>query len=313
MKEISFYTQNDLAQLGQTNKQKVDDLLAGFLKNFNSPHTTLAYKRDLMDFFSFIRWQHDSITSINHSKMVAYKNHLASLGLSFKTINRKLAAVYSFYEYLMDEALVPENPVRRVQRYKIEKEIVTDDISDDDLEKLWIYLDSFVGKKFLPRVFISTLFNTGMRQGEARSLKLKNLDYEGNSLVFRYIGKGNKVTIKAINDRLKSDLGMYFNYLTSQGIELDPDDYLFCSFRKNSKGPIDQKTADYYFKKVLGDLGMKGKISPHTARATFAGKLLDAGHSIHAVAAEMKHKDIRTTASYNKRKSDIGKSLVFGI
>ena len=210
MKEISFYTQNDLAQLGQSRNQQVDELLAGFLKNFNSPHTTIAYKRDLMDFFAFVRSGHESITSINHGKMVAYKNHLASLALNFKTINRKLAAVYSFYEYLMDESLVKENPVRRVQRYKIAKEIVTDDICDEDLARLWVYLDSFTGKKLLARVFISTLFNTGMRQGEARSLKLKNLDYEGNTLVFRYIGKGNKITIKAINDRLKNDLGMYF-------------------------------------------------------------------------------------------------------
>ena len=313
MKEISFYTQNDLAQLGQNRNQQVDELLAGFLKNFNSPHTTIAYKRDLMDFFAFVRSEHDSITSINHGKMVAYKNHLASLALNFKTINRKLAAVYSFYEYLMDESLVKENPVRRIQRYKIAKEIVTDDICDEDLARLWVYLDSFTGKKLLRRVFISTLFNTGMRQGEARSLKLKNLDYEGNTLVFRYIGKGQKVTVKAINDRLKNDLGMYFDYLASQGIELGQDDFLFASFRKNSNGPINQKTADYYFKKVLASLGIKGKISPHTARATFAGKLLDAGHSIHAVAEEMKHQDIRTTASYNKRKSNIGKSLVFGI
>ena len=177
---------------------------------------------------------------------MAYKNHLASLALNFKTINRKLAAVYSFYEYLMDESLVKENPVRRIQRYKIAKEIVTDDICDEDLARLWVYLDSFTGKKLLPRVFISTLFNTGMRQGEARSLKLKNLDYEGNTLVFRYIGKGQKVTVKAINDRLKNDLGMYFDYLASQDIELGQEDYLFASSRQNSNGPIDQKTADYY-------------------------------------------------------------------
>lgn len=139
------------------------------------------------------------------------------------------------------------------------------------------------------------------------------LKCQADTLVFRYIGKGNKITLKAVNDRLKTDLGMYFDYLKSLGIELQSEDFIFKSLRKNSTGPIDQKTADYIFKKVLGELGIKGRISPHTARATFAGKLLDAGNSIHAVAEEMKYKDIRTTASYNKRKSNISKSLVFDI
>ena len=57
-------------------------------------------------------------------------------------------------------------------------------------------------------------------------------------------------------------------------------------------------------------IGLNFNISPHSARATFIGELLDAGVDIYSVAREVNHSSVKTTQEYDKRRKKIKDSPI---
>lgn len=74
---------------------------------------------------------------------------------------------------------------------------------------------------------------------------------------------------------------------------------------------LSSKAVDYMIKKYTDAIGVKGKITVHSARSTVIGRLLEKGYSIDKVAEYVGHSDLGTTKAYNKRKTQIKDSLAF--
>jgi len=74
---------------------------------------------------------------------------------------------------------------------------------------------------------------------------------------------------------------------------------------------LSSKAVDYMIKKYANAIGVKGKITVHSARSTVIGSLLEKGISIDKVASFVGHADLGTTKAYNKRKGALDKSLSF--
>ncbi len=77
----------------------------GFLNNYSSTHTRLAYKKDLSHFLNWLfeSFKNLSEFDVDHDHIVAYKEHLMNqvgerTGVSYsrRTINRKLACLGAF-------------------------------------------------------------------------------------------------------------------------------------------------------------------------------------------------------------------------
>jgi len=91
--------------------------------------------------------------------------------------------------------------------------------------------------------------------------------------------------------------------------EMKPDDYIFRSTKGEGLRPLDPKSLNYIIKKYAKKIGVKGRITIHSARSTVIGMLLDKGHSIERVADFVGHKDMAMTRAYNKRRLKIHQSL----
>jgi integrase/recombinase XerC/integrase/recombinase XerD len=79
----------------------------------------------------------------------------------------------------------------------------------------------------------------------------------------------------------------------------------------NLNKKLDGSSMNYIIKKYAAQIGIKGNVTIHSARATVIGMLLEKGLSIDRVAEFVGHRDISTTKSYNKRKKKIHESLSF--
>lgn len=297
----------------------------GFLYNYTSLNTRRAYLKELKRFYGFLKTRFESVSEfeVEHAHLVAYKDELITIGgertekFSQNTINRSFACLFAFYEYLQDQGIVRSNPVQRIKRFKIPKEVKTIDLSNEQVEKLLeiIPLNSGTGK--LHKAVLTLLFTTGMRQSELANLKFMNLDYENEFLVLRYFAKGSKEMVTPLNQRAIDSIGTYLKWCGEYGYSMEQDDYIFRPTINPKSGTLNKRldgtSLNYMIKKYAALIGIKGNVTVHSARSTVIGMLLEKGHSIDRVADFVGHRDMGTTKGYNKRKQRIHNSLSFDL
>lgn len=283
----------------------------GFIHNFASEHTRDAYMRDLQKFLRFLGEKFRGLDEfrVELPHVVAFKDILIQEDYSPKSINRILSCLWSFYEYLMDLNYVEKNPVSRVKRFKVEKIVKTQDLSDEEVVDLLSAIDVSTGSGKLHKAILTLFFTTGMRHREVSHLRFRNLEEENGYTIIRYRAKGGGEMIHPMNPKAEAALADYLQWAQSQDYSLKADDYIFRGTRGDQVSPLDPKSLNYIIKKYAKKIGVKGNITIHSARSTVIGMLLDKGHSIERVADFVGHKDMAMTRAYNKRRLKIHESL----
>ena len=290
-------------------------LYYGFIHNFSSENTREAYTRDLRKFLTFLEqvFRNLSELKVEHSHAVAFKDFLIQNGNSQRSVNRTMATLSSFYEYLMDMDLMDKNPFGRVRRFSIPKKVKTQDLSDEEVQNLLASIDTTSGTGKLHKAIMILFFTSGMRHREVSHLQFRNLDEESGYTVLRYLAKGAQEMVTPLNPKAEAALGEYLRWCETQKLQMKPDDYIFRPTKNPHTGnvnkPLDPKSLNYIIKKYAKKVGVKNKITIHSARSTVIGTLLDKGHALDKVADFVGHKDISMTKAYNKRRQKIHESL----
>ena len=109
-----------------------------FFYNFESEHTRKSYRIDIGQFFAFLCDHFIEIndyTSIQKFHFVAFRNWLTDSNLAPKSINRKMAANSSFFDFLVEKGIVAFNPVTCIKRPRQEVRTPTNDASDVQIKK----------------------------------------------------------------------------------------------------------------------------------------------------------------------------------
>jgi integrase/recombinase XerD len=308
MSNVRAFSDFSLEQHSRFDRNKI---YYGFIHNFSSPHTRDAYTRDLRKFLQFLKqnFKHLDELRVEHAHMVAFKDYLLTQGTSPRTLNRTLATLWSFYDYLMDQDLMEKNPVERVKRFSIPKEVKTQDLSDQQVLDLLGAINHSTGAGKLHRALLTLFFTTGMRHREATHLKFKQLDEENGFTVLRYWAKGAQERVMPLNPKAEAALSEYLQWTQSQGYSMEAEDYIFRGTKHTQNRPLNPKSVNYIIKKYAKKIGVTGSITIHSARSTVIGMLLDKGHALERVADFVGHRDISMTKAYNKRRLQIHQSL----
>ena len=312
MNDLSTFSGFQIAKISHFDRNKI---YYGFIHNFSSPHTRDAYTRDLRKFLAFLKDVFKGLPElkVEHSHLVAFKDLLLREEYSPRSVNRILATLWSFYEYLMDMDLVEKNPVGRVKRFSIPKEVKTQDLKDEEVVELLVAIDTSTGSGKMHKAVLTLFFTTGMRHREVSQLKFKNLDEENSFSVVRYWAKGSKEMVTPLNPKVEEALGEYLRWCEKEGYSMNTDDFIFRPTRNAVNGELnkalDPKSLNYIIKRYAKKIGVTGNITIHSARSTVIGMLLDKGHALERVADFVGHKDISMTKAYNKRRLKIHQSL----
>lgn len=312
MNELSSFSNFSIRNHQSFDRNKI---YYGFIHNFSSPHTRDAYTRDLRKFLQFLTDVFKGLNElkVEHAHAVAFKDYLLKNNYSKRSVNRTLATLWSFYDYLMDMDLLEKNPISRVKRFSIPKEVKTQDLKDEEVTLLIESIDTATGSGKLHKAVLTLFFTTGMRHREVSHLQFKNLDEENGFTVIRYQAKGAQEMTTPLNPKALETLSDYLKWCESERYSMKPDDYIFRPTRNAFSGdlnkPLDPKSLNYIIKRYAKKIGVKGHITIHSARSTVIGMLLDKGHALERVADFVGHKDISMTKAYNKRRLKIHQSL----
>jgi len=238
-----------------------------------------------------------------------YMDYIAtSRGNSNVTRARKLAAIKSFFNYLVENEEVKANPASAIKSPRvaeIQPEYLTEEECIRFLRTITQRGRTRVRKRDMAMIIL--LLHTGLRASELTGLKLTNVDLGTRQI--KITRKGNKEQYLHLNDETARALA---NYLYSR--PPSQDGRLFVS----SKGA--NLTRTYVYDVVRGYFKLAGinkaKHGPHVLRHTFCTRLHQKGVAPFTIKELAGHKNINTTMRYirieNKEQAEAIDRLEFG-
>ncbi|PIK15681.1 tyrosine-type recombinase/integrase [Halobacteriovorax sp. JY17] len=295
-----------------------------FFDNFNSRHTRSSYEIDIRHFltWAFEELSMKSYADLERAHIIKYRNWLQEVGGRYgqpcapKTIARKLAALSSYSDFLVEKSILEFNPVSSVKRPRRDVVSPTNALSATQMRELLDSIPRETDSGILHRALLMMFFTTGLRKSEILNLKFKDYREINEYRVLEFIGKGGKIGQKVLHPECIESLDLYILNMEKIARKLEREDWLFQPSHNPTNPdrlnkPLNPKTineiVDYYARKI----GLNFKVTPHSARATFIGELLEQGVDIYSVAREVNHSSVKTTQEYDKRKKKLSDSPVF--
>lgn len=267
----------------------------------SSPHTVLAYRKDLLQFQEFMASSFDlgEVTEASHSEIRAWIIDLVELEMSTTTVNRKIATLRSFYTFLLRSRILTKDPTYKIRSLKNPKKLpeFVQELAIEAVLEASVYEVSFEGQR--DRMVMEFLYLTGVRLAELIGLKWEAIDLEGGTV--KVFGKRKKERIIPITSGLSQNIISYKKNFEKKFIELNQNDYFIVGNQKKQSYPMMiYRIVRYY----LDLFAQTSKRSPHVLRHTFATHLLNKGADLNAIKDLLGHANLAATQVYTHNSLD---------
>ncbi len=265
-----------------------------------SPHTVIAYQRDVEQFAAFLEQKYGReasgqlLSGAGKEEIRAFLAALVRHGIQKRSVGRKLASLRAFFGFLVKSGVIPINPARGFAAPKAEKRL-PHVLREEEVRKALdsISHDSVSGLRDL--AILELFYGTGMRLAELENLNIRDVDFRAGTV--RVLGKGAKERILPLGRHVARALRAY---LDSRPVMSSEEAFILNrSNRRMSKRGI-QRVVNHCLKRV----SEQATLSPHVLRHTFATHLLDRGANLEAVKELLGHSSLSTTQQYTHLTTD---------
>jgi integrase/recombinase XerD len=256
-----------------------------------SRNTLEAYARDL-GILSRVVGDGVAVASVTESHVLETVRELGAREYAASTSARTLSAFRGFFRFMVREKIVAEDPCARVERPRLGKRLPRV-LSRQDVLSIVDAPDVTTARGLLHAAMIHVAYASGLRVSELCMLKVSDVDTERGFV--RPLGKGKKRRVVPLGEEALLALARYVDHVRVHHPAAEASPYLFLSKRGK---PF---TRQGYFKLLRAyarGVGVRGDVSPHKLRHSFATHLLAGGADLRAVQAMLGHADLGTTEIY---------------
>jgi len=267
-----------------------------------SDHTYRSYAYDLNEYILFCK-NYDSgkdFTKLDRTAIQAYLQQLTKIGLSAKTLARRLASIKSLYKYMLINNFVNLNITHGIKTPKIKK-VLPQFLSLDQAENILSLPIGNNEKAYRERLILELFYATGIRISELVTISFKDIRLEEGIIYIH--GKGSKERIVIIGDETQNTIRQYIQFLHERNLSAQ-DQYLFPTLKKSKNGHISMRTVFNIAKKYLRQVSDDEKLSPHSLRHTFATHMLNNGADLIAIKDLLGHSSLTSTQVYTHLQKD---------
>ena len=264
-----------------------------------SAHTDSNYARDLTALVKFCdKHGLEEWTAVDHQHVRTFAAHSHAGGLSPRSVQRRLSAVRSFYEFLIRQNHASEadarsgvnhNPAYDVRAPKAAKRL-PETLDPDQMARL---LEIPAGDSFVlrDRAIMELLYSSGLRLAELVGLDVDRLDLKAGMV--RVLGKGKKerdVPVGSVAVKVLTQ------WLRERAALAKPEEKaLFVGRGGKRLGPRAVQTRVAHWARRQG---LSMHVYPHLFRHSFATHLLESSRELRGVQELLGHADISTTQVY---------------
>ena len=260
-----------------------------------SAHTERAYTRDLTALVAFCDasglrdW---STLDTQHVRMFAAHSHAA--GLAPRSIQRRLSAVRSFYEFLLREShsdakRIRANPAHEVRAPRAARRLPGTLDPDQMARLIEIPVDDALSAR--DRAIMELLYSSGLRLSELVGLDLPRLDLRDRTV--EVLGKGRKVRIVPVGRAAAAALKTWLGERTALARASETALFVGRSGARLGARAVQARVA-YWARRQ----GLPMHVHPHLFRHSFASHLLESSGELRGVQELLGHADISSTQIY---------------
>lgn len=261
-----------------------------------SPHTLSNYARDLNRLLHFLDQKHvKQWTLVSSAEIRLFSNTLRMQKLAPKSIQRTLSTCRSFFNYLLAENLVDNNPVTGISAPKSARKLP----KTLDVDQISQLLSPIKGQAssmdHRDHAMMELFYSSGLRLSELVDLNIHDIDFKDAMLTVT--GKGNKTRALPIGSKALSALTLWLNHKNLLANEASPQDEnaVFTTLKGKR---LKQRSIQLRLKKWAAAKGIGINLHPHMLRHSFASHMLESSSDLRAVQELLGHADISTTQIY---------------
>jgi integrase/recombinase XerC len=255
-----------------------------------SPHTDSNYRRDLKRFVAHCDSNHVSDwPGVDGQHVRTFAATEFRRGSSPRTIQRRLSAIRSFYNYLLREGAVKLNPAIDVQAPKAKKRLPATIDVDQMTRLLSFRTDEELSVR--DKAMMELFYSSGLRLSELVGLDLQDIDLADR--VVRVLGKGSKTRVVPVGRHAAEAITRWLPERTQ--FASVGNTALFVGKRGERISPrsVQKQVAQWARRQGLGV-----HVHPHMFRHSFATHLLESSQNLRGVQELLGHANIATTQIY---------------
>ncbi|MDH3588266.1 MAG: tyrosine recombinase XerC [Gammaproteobacteria bacterium] len=277
----------------------MDPQQAGWLEQFLShlrnerrlsSHTVSSYQRDIgaLEVFcgreDVATWSELDAFHVRRFAAAEHRN-----GLSPRSIQRRMSAIRTFFNYLLREGEIKNNPATDISAPKAKKRLPATIDADSMAALLDFGGDEPLGVR--DRAIMELLYSCGLRLAELVGLDLNAVDLDDQTV--RVTGKGDKDRVLPVGRKARDALRAWL--LVRVQFADEDETAIFVSRRgqRMSKRSVQSRVA-YWARRQ----GVDVTVYPHLFRHSFATHLLESSGDLRGVQELLGHANISTTQVY---------------
>ncbi len=287
----------------------MEQLLNQFLEHLRyernvSEHTLRNYASDLNQFLDYLGPAHPrtgkrNLPPIEQVDHITIREWLATLHSARKkkaSVARKLAALRTFFQFLVREGVAEVNPAKLVSTPRLEKRLPKHLSIEEAIKFIETpNAETDLGKR--DRAMLELMYATGVRVSELTKIDVRDIDFR--SKLVRVTGKRRKERIVPFGDpageALKSYLSIRERFLNNAPISQPEPEAVFLNYQGTR---ITTRSVGRMVEKYIRICAGMHDISPHDLRHTFATHLLDSGADLRDIQELLGHARLSSTQIY---------------
>lgn len=266
-----------------------------------SPHTCLAYRRDLADFLGFLADYRGgavgltTLQALTIGDLRAWLAARAGAGLARSSTARALSTLRGFFRWLKRRGLADNAALAGLRTPKLPKAVPKALTAAEAEEAIATVAelsnDDWIGKR--DTAVLLLLYGCGLRIGEALSLTRARAPRPGQQTLL-VTGKGNKQRMVPLLPVVTEAIA---DYLAACPFAQQKDQPLFLAKRG---GPLTARQVQQRLQALRQLLGLPDSATPHALRHSFATHLLAAGGDLRAIQELLGHASLASTQRYTE-------------
>jgi integrase/recombinase XerC len=287
----------------------MEQLLTQFFEHLRyernvSEHTLRNYRSDLSQFLDYLapadrrsgKRNVPDVREIDHITIREWLSTLHSAKKKKASVARKLAALRTFFQFLVREGVIELNSAKLVSTPRLEKKL-PQHLSIEEAIKFIETPDTETDLGKRDRAILELMYATGVRVSELTKMDLSHVDFK-NKLI-RVTGKRRKERIVPFGDpaceALKGYLGARDRFLNHAAISEREPEAVFLNYQGTR---ITTRSVGRMVEKYIRICAGMHDISPHALRHSFATHLLDSGADLRDIQELLGHARLSSTQIY---------------
>jgi integrase/recombinase XerD len=258
-----------------------------------SANTLSAYQSDLR---AFARWlsgeRGRGLARARRGDLLDYLAVLSGQGRKPRSTARVLSCLRQFYQYLLRQGVIEQDPSARVESPKLGRPLPKT-LTEREVEALLEAPATNDARGHRDRTMLEVLYATGLRVSELVGLTSQQVSLSQG--VVRVTGKGDKERLVPLGEESLLWLREYLRGPRQDLLGGRLCDFLFPTRRS------DRMTRQAFWKLIKQyalEANISKSLSPHTLRHAFATHLLNHGADLRVVQMLLGHSDLSTTQIY---------------